>query len=126
MRTVEDIERYLGMTAPGYEKVGEGTWVVRLQPGNVPLVVRYDPPVVVFQMKILPLPTKDREAFMAMLLRFNATDVVHGAYGLDGNDVVLDCALQVENLDLNEFNAAIDSFEIVWDQHREQLARFQH
>jgi hypothetical protein len=124
MRTKEDFERYLGLTGYAYELVGDGMWVVRLQPGDLPLIVNWTPPLVVFRLKILAMPAVRREEFLTMLLRLNASDLVHGAFGLEDDDVVLTFALQAENLDFNELQAAVESFELSIAQHHQALAEF--
>jgi len=124
MRTVEDIRRYLAMSGEPYEEVGDGTWVIRLKPDDLQLVMRFDEPVLVFRMFVMAKPSKNLEAFYAAMLRMNARDLVHGAFGLEGEQVVLTCTLQVENLDLNEFQAVIDSFSLAIGQQRAELAKF--
>jgi hypothetical protein len=112
MRTVHDIERYLGLTGHPYDSAGEGTWIVRLEPQGVPLVVRYESPVLEFRINIMKLPATNREPLLLKLLDLNVGDMVHGAFGLEGEDIVLSCTLQVENLDQNELEAVVDSFEM--------------
>ena len=124
MRTVDDIRRYLAMSGEPHEEVGEGTWVIRLQPDDLQLILRFEPPVLVFRMFVMAKPSKNLEAFYAAMLRMNARDLVHGAFGLEGDQVVLTCTLQVENLDQNEFQAAIDSFSLAIGQQHAELAKF--
>lgn len=123
MRTRDDIERYLALTGHPYEAVGENTWAVLL-PGHLRLLLRLESPVLVMQAKVMDIPATEREEFYATLLRLNATSVVHGAYALEDGHVILDCALQVENLDLNELQAAVDSFEFTAAESRDALARW--
>lgn len=124
MRTMDDVERYLGLAGHPFEKVGETTWVVKLLPWEVPLVVHFEPPLVVFRLKVAPLPARNREEFMTTLLKLNANGLVHGAFGLEDGNVVLVDALEVENLDPNEFNATVDAFELALSQHKDTLTRF--
>ena len=42
------------------------------------------------------------------MLTLNTTEMVHGAFGLEGETVVIIHALELENLDLNEFQAVVD------------------
>jgi hypothetical protein len=124
MRTVDDIERYLGLSGRPFETVKPGTWVVRLDPGGLPLVVHHAAPILVFRMKVMEVPKKDREAFYETLLRLNAGSIVHGAFGIEDGAVVLVDTLQVENLDPNEVDASIDSIEMTVNQVRSTLARW--
>ncbi|MBM4394250.1 MAG: YbjN domain-containing protein [Deltaproteobacteria bacterium] len=124
MRTMDDVERYLGLSGHPFEKVGDGTWVTRIHPADAALVVQWEAPVVVFRLKVMPVPAAGRDAFFAHLLELNATGLAHGAFGLENGSVVLVDALEAENLDANEFTATIDSFELALDQHMATLAKF--
>ncbi len=124
MKTVDDVGRYLALSGHPFTPIGPDTWVVKVQPGDANIAVQFTPPIVLLRMKIMAAPKAGREAFFARLLTMNATEAVHGAFGLEGDDVVLTCALEVENLDPNELIAAVDSFELTWGLARETLAHY--
>jgi hypothetical protein len=124
MRTKDDFERYLALLGLPYELVADAMWVIRLQPGDLKLVVNWTPPLVVFRLKVMPVPATAREEFLTMLLHLNASDLVHGAFGLENGDVVLTFALQTENLDFNELQAAVEAFELSMAQHHAALAKY--
>ncbi len=90
------------------------------------VVVDYEPPVVVIRVNIMDLPSGDkkRSELMKRLLELNATDLIHGSYGLEGSNVVLTDALQLENIDFNEFQASIDSITLALGQHLPALASY--
>jgi hypothetical protein len=46
------------------------------------------------------------------VLRLNATSLVHSAYGLEGDRLMLSAALELENLDYNELEAVIAEFDL--------------
>lgn len=125
MVTREDVERYLLQSELTHEEVEEGMWVAHAD-GGPSLVVHHSPPVLVFRLKVMDLPTDGPRCteLYKTLLRFNARDLVHAAYGLEEEDVVLTETLQLENLDQNEFQAVIDSFQMAMATHLEQLAPF--
>lgn len=123
MKTRDDVERYLGLTGHAYELVEADTWLVTLPP-DLKLAVRFQAPILEMRMRVMNVPAQGREEFFATLLRLNATAVVHGAFALEGDHVLLECALQVENLDLNELQAALDSFDMTINQARDVLARW--
>jgi hypothetical protein len=52
--------------------------------------------------------TERREALYELLLRLNTTELFHCAFGIEGNAIVLVSALELENMDFNEFQAVID------------------
>lgn len=124
MRTKDDIERYMSLMGHEFEEVGEDTWVVRTEEDGPGIVVRYEPPLLVFRLKVMDMPRENQPELMRTLLEMNASEVIHGAFGIEGLSVVMTCALQVENLDQNEFEAAIDSMSMAVAQSRERLARF--
>ena len=50
--------------------------------------------------------------------------MVHGAFGLEGDAVVIVHALELENLDFNEFQAVIDDMSMAVAKHQPSLAHF--
>ncbi len=127
MVTREDVESYLIRTELTYEEVADGLWVAQMdEEGGARLVVNYSPPVVVFRLKVLDVPQDQQKCsdLYRRLLELNATDLMHGAYGLEESDVVLTETLELENLDFNEFQATVDSFQLALASHLEVLAPF--
>ena len=104
-----------------------GVWVLAPGEENAPVVVSLDPPVVVFRAKVMdmPEPGQKRTDLMQKLLGLNAAGLMHGSYGIEGSHVVLTDALQLENLDFNEFQASIDSITLALASHIPALAAFQ-
>lgn len=123
MVTGQDIEGYLIQMGVSYDELGRNTWMIRdneLQLDN--LVVTLNDPVVVFHVKLMTIPaTCDRLALFEELLRLNATEMLHGAYGLDGNDIVATDTLQAQNLDFNEFQASVDALNLAITAHYRRL-----
>ncbi len=62
--------------------------------------------------------------FFEELLKLNATDLFHGSYGLDGDNVILIDTLEVETLDIEELQASIDAMGLALVQHYELLSRY--
>ena len=131
MVTREDVESFLLRTDLTYEEVGEGMWLARGGDGNGDgegpgLVLHYSPPVLVFRLKVMDTPPDESRCteLYRKLLEFNASDLVHAAYGLEAGDVILTETLELENLDFNEFQATVDSFQVALASHLEALAPF--
>jgi len=113
MASNEDIQAYFDQLGLTYQQVGVGIWLVNLEDQGVEnLVINHEAPLVLLRIKLREAPRKNREAFFMKLLRMNATDLVHGAYALEGGNVVLVDTLQSEHLDLNELEASIDSLAL--------------
>lgn len=124
MKTAEEIEGYLIRLGLPFEEVGQGLWIIHDDIGHIDnIVIRYDPPIVVFRVKVMEVPPRQREEFFEHLLRLNAT-LVQGAYGIENNNVVLIDTLQAENLDFNEFQASVEALSLAIAQDYDQLATF--
>jgi hypothetical protein len=100
-------------------------WLVRT-PEDAEVVVHYAPPVVILRVRVMELPASEprRGELFRQLLEYNARDLVHGSYGLEGDHVVLTDALELENLDFSEFEASFDSLTLALASHLGSLAAF--
>jgi hypothetical protein len=50
--------------------------------------------------------------------------MIHGAYGIEGENVVLIDTLQLEHLDFNEFQASLDALLLASTQDYQKLKAF--
>jgi len=126
MRSRDDIESYLTRAEVPYEEVGDdGMWLVRDSSLGENIAIQTADSLLLFRVKVLELrEVKDREALYEELLRLNASDLVHGAYGISDASVVLTCTLQLENLDYNELQGVLDDFSLALANHYEKLSKF--
>ncbi len=124
MKTNEDIENYLRQMGANFESPEEGLWVLKVEPSDLVLVMKHEPPILEFMVHVAKLPQKNLEAFFRQLLVWNATEVVHGAYGVIDDKVVVTTALQTENLDFNELQAAIEAIALQLQTHYAELKKF--
>jgi hypothetical protein len=123
MKTREDIESYLLKMGVNHEDLGDDIW--RLREGGIEnLMVSLAGPVVVFRLKIMDVPATQREALYEALLRLNTTELFHCAFGIEGNAVVLGGALELENMDFNEFQAVIDDMSMAVSKQYPTLSKF--
>ncbi len=128
MVTREDIESWLTRLDSGTVEINEvepNIWVARSQ-DDAEVVVHYAPPVVVLRVRVMELPAAEprRGELFRQLLEFNARDLVHGSYGLEGDAVILSDTLELENLDYNEFEASFDSLTLALASHLGALAPY--
>ncbi len=128
MRNREDIEAYLSRSGHPHKEVADDTWLVS-DPSEERehVVVRLTEGLVLFRMKMLEMDRVDparRDAFLEALLRLNAEDMVHGAYGLLGTDVILTATLRLEHLDFNEFSGTLDDLSVAVSNHYDKLRGF--
>ena len=124
MKTASDVQAYLERMELPYEEPREGTWIVSGMDGVDNLVVTLAGPVLVFRVKMMDIPRGQREELFRTLLELNATEMMHGAYGIEGESIVIMDALQLENLDYNEFAATIDDISLAVASHHGRLAKF--
>jgi len=123
------IEGYLVRTGVAYDVLGEGMWVVHDEVEHVDnIVITLAAPVVVFRVKLMEVPTAPAEeaALCKKLLELNSSSMVSGAYAIENGAVIALETLQSENLDYNEFQAAIDGLTLAITEHYEQLKQFHH
>ncbi|AHG90290.1 hypothetical protein J421_2753 [Gemmatirosa kalamazoonensis] len=130
MVTRDDIESFLDRLATegtAYQEVEPGLWIIH--PGGVidfDVVCHYNPPVVVLRVKVMDLPADDNacNGLARRLLQLNASDLVHGSYGIEQEAVVLTEALELSHLDYEEFLAAYESMTLALTSHLRELATY--
>ena len=54
----------------------------------------------------------------------NAADLVHGAYALEGDNVILMNTLFGETMDVEEFQSTLDAISLALAQHYHVLSRY--
>jgi len=124
----DDIEGFLDRLDSGTTEVVElepSIWVVKTTSG-AEVLVHLAPPVVILRITVMPLPAgaERQSALFRQLLGYNARELVHGAYGLEGDRVVLVDTLELENLDFVEFEASFDSMTLALATHLGALAPY--
>ena len=121
----DDVQSWLDRLELPVTTVAEDLWVVQLADGGE-LAVNFAPPVLVLRVRVTELPADaGRVAGMArQLLQWNARDLVHGSYGIEGDHVVLTDTLELGHLDFSEFEASIDSLGLALASHLGALAPY--
>jgi hypothetical protein len=130
MVTKEDIEGFLNrLTAEGasHSELEPGLWVVK--PGgslDFDVIVNLSPPVVIFRVKVMTLPSnpESRAVLSHRLLELTASELVHGAYGIEGDSIVMTEALELNHLDFEEFLAAYESITVALASHLREIGTF--
>jgi len=110
----EDLEGYLLRLERRFERAEDGTYLLYMGPDRPLVALRVAAPVLVAQVDIGQAPADDAAgaALFRKLLVLNATALVHAAYGLEGNTIVLSAALELKNLDLNELEAVLADLDM--------------
>jgi hypothetical protein len=78
------------------------------------------------RVKVMSLPTDENElaTLSRRLLELNATDLVHGSYGIEDDSIVMTEALELAHLDYEEFQAAYESISVALASHLRELGSF--
>jgi hypothetical protein len=125
MPGLNKVEDYLISLGVAYEEPQAGTWIVEdSQRGLSGIAISYAEPIVIISARAMKLPSKDREAFLAELLKLNYSSLLHGAYALDGDEVVLMDTLRYDTMDKEEFEASLDSIGFALSEHFPLLSRY--
>lgn len=127
-RTHEDIEHFVLASHIPSEQIAAGTWLLRDPDwGGAQIIVHHTDPLLIYRVKLFDLPaamsTDQRTALFHRLLELNGTEMLQGAYAIEGESVVAVEVMQVENLDQNEFLAALDSLTMAIIEHRVELTK---
>ena len=72
----------------------------------------------------LPADAARAGTLCRLLLEFNARDLIHGSYGVEGDQVVLTDAHELSDLDFSEFEASVDSLTLALASHAGSLAPY--
>jgi hypothetical protein len=125
MSGLNKVEDYLISLGISYEEPQAGTWIVDDPArGLSGILISYAEPIVIVSARAMKLPSKGREAFFAELLRLNYSGLIHGAYALDGDEVVLIDTLRYDTMDKEEFEASLDSIGFALSEHYPALSRY--
>jgi hypothetical protein len=121
----EKLDGYLTRLSLTFQEVTPGTWVVSdSQKGLDNVLVVLSDPLVILRAHVMAVPGTGREKLFEELLRLNATDLVHGAYALDGKNVVIIDTLEADTLDLEELEASLDAIGLALAQHYRVLSPY--
>jgi hypothetical protein len=128
MLTKDDIQSFLDRVEGGTVDAAEiepGLWRAKTQTG-AEFVVNYAPPVVILRVRVMESPADEAQQrqLYRTLLEFNARELVHGSYGLEGEHIVLTDALELADLDFTEFEASWDSLTLALASHLSAFAPY--
>jgi hypothetical protein len=112
------IEQYLIELKYSYREVKPNLWLLDdAENGIEGIVVMYAEPLVIIQVQVMEIPTLNTHELYRKLLELNAGDMIHGAYGLEGNKVVIIDTLRYDTMDYPEFRATLDAISLALTQH---------
>ena len=130
MLTKDDVESFLirlSATGATYSEVEPGFWIVRPSPeSDLSLAVNFSPPVLLLRIDVMTLPDDATQTatLTHRLLELNASDLLHGAYGIQNKQIVLTEALELSALDFEEFLASYESMTLALASHLREFGSF--
>jgi hypothetical protein len=130
MLTKDDIESFLvrlGATGASYSEVEPGFWIVTpSEESDLSIAVNYTPPVVLLRIDVMTLPSNGQQSatLTRRLLELNASDLLHGSYGIQDDRIVLTEALELSALDYEEFLASYESMTLALASHLRELGSY--
>jgi len=126
MMNREDLESFFIRMGVEAEEVDENMWVLHGEDDAPNVVASFAPPVIVLRLKVFDLPQDAANEQLAPLFRrlleLNASDLVHGSYGIEEGDVALSDALDLETLDFQELRNSYESIVFAATSHMKDLA----
>jgi hypothetical protein len=119
------IEQYLIKSLYSFQEIEKNVWAINDQANNLEgTAIVFTDPIVTIRVAVMSVPESRSAELFAKLLEFNAKDVVHGAYALDHNQIILIDTLEYNTMDFEEFIAVLDSFSLALTQHYPILSEY--
>jgi hypothetical protein len=123
--TENKIEQYLINLMFTYREVSRNLWYLDdAEHGLQGVAVMLAEPLVVFRAVVMDVPAENRLELFTKLLELNANDVVHGAYALEKDTIVLIDTLEYDTMDYEDFRATLDAFSLALTQHYPILSSY--
>lgn len=123
----QDLEALLGRLNRGFEQAADSAvYLVSMGPDMPPCALTIAPPVLAVQAQVGQAPVagaSGSEALLRRLLELNGSGLLHAAFALEGDSIVLTSALELENLDLNELEAVLADVDMALSEHVPALMR---
>ena len=123
-KKIESFISKLGYSV-SYQSEEEGIFLIESeQDGIKNLIVGVAPPILIMEQYIFTMKSYDAD-IMKSLLKKNR-DIIHGAFALDEEQkkVIFRYTMQIEHLDINEFEGALNSLGLLLSEYYEQIIEF--
>jgi len=112
------VEQYLIELKYSYREVKPNFWLLDDAENDLEgVIVMYADPLVIIQVQVMEIPKLNSHEFYRKLLELNASEMIHGAYGIEGNKAVIIDTLRYDTMDYPEFRASLDAISLALTQH---------
>jgi|TARA_R110002096_G_scaffold378788_1_gene572837 hypothetical protein len=108
-----------------YENEEDGILMISKESEGIKnLILGIAPPMLIMEQHIFNIKNKNEEVFKKLLIKNR--DIIHGAFVLDetGQKVIFRDTLQIQNLDLNELEASLNSLSLLLSEYSDQIINF--
>lgn len=123
-KKIENYITQLGYSV-SYQNEKEGIFCIENEADGIKnLIVAVASPILIIEQYLFTLQ-EDRIEVLKSLLMKNR-DIIHGAFVLDetGKKVIFRYTMQIENLDMNEFEGALNSLGLLLSEYYERIIEF--
>lgn len=107
------------------EDTAEELFVVEKQDAGITnLIIDCEDSILIIEGVLFQLQNTSEEIFKSLLIKNR--EIVHGAFALsaDGGKILFRDTLQLENLDLNELEASLNSLELLLSEYGQEILNF--
>jgi hypothetical protein len=108
-----------------YENKDDNILMVQKESDGIKnLILGVADPILIMEQYIFKINNASEGVFKQLLQKNR--DIIHGAFTLDetGEKVIFRDTLQLENLNLNEFEGSINSLSLLLSEYSEQIIEF--
>lgn len=120
----QKIEGYLIALSLSFKQMDDGVWLIEdPEKGLDNVVVFAQESLVTIRAKVMDVPSARRLELFDQLLRFNA-ELVHCAYALENDSIILVDTLELQSLAPDEFQASLDALGLSLAQHYPILSAY--
>lgn len=123
-KKIESFIAKLGYSV-SYQSEKEGIFCIEQEDDGIKnLIIGVAPPILILEQYIFTLKSDDTQVLKSLLMKNR--DIIHGAFVLDeeGKKVIFRYTMQIENLDMNEFEGALNSLGLLLSEYYEQILAF--
>ena len=123
-KKIESFISKLGYSV-SYQNEKDGIFCIENEADGIKnLIIGVAPPIIILEQYIFTLKNDDKDVFKSLLKKNR--DIIHGAFVLDeeGKKVIFRYTMQIENLDMNEFEGALNSLGLLLSEYYEQIIEF--
>jgi len=123
-KKIESFISKLGYSV-SYQNEKEGIFCIESEMDGIKnLIIGVAPPILIMEQFIFKLKSDDKEILKSLLKKNR--DIIYGAFVLDeeGKKVIFRYTMQIENLDINEFEGALNSLGLLLSEYYEQIIEF--